>query len=112
MGIALLKAVFLCKPDLIFLHQVANAAGLGASAVLIYPDPQDYDYLDETELYGHVSSNNECKVYPSPKYRKYTKLNSPLNQVLLLNVERWRQKIKKIFPDNCSCLIFEFSNIL
>lgn len=42
---------------LVFLTQVANAAKLNASAVLIYPDPADYQYLfeDTMELFGHVS---------------------------------------------------------
>ncbi|KAM6953380.1 transferrin receptor 1b [Aplochiton taeniatus] len=40
--------------NLSFAQQVFNAARLGASAVLIYPDPQDYPYTDTTELYGHV----------------------------------------------------------
>ncbi|XP_071340776.1 transferrin receptor 1b [Trachinotus anak] len=37
-----------------FAEQVDNAATKGASAVLIYPDPQDYKYLADTALYGHV----------------------------------------------------------
>lgn len=35
--------------------QVANAAKMGASAVLIYPDPTDNTIDENTELYGHVS---------------------------------------------------------
>lgn len=35
--------------------QVANAADRGASAVLIYPDEADYNYVADTVLYGHVS---------------------------------------------------------
>lgn len=31
-----------------------NAATKGASAVLIYPDVEDYKYLADTALYGHV----------------------------------------------------------
>ena len=42
--------VFLC-------FQVANAASKGAAAVLVYPDPQEYKYNNDTELFGHVSSN-------------------------------------------------------
>lgn len=34
---------------------MANAAAKGASAVLIYPDPEDFKYDDKTALYGHVS---------------------------------------------------------
>ncbi|XP_026148445.1 transferrin receptor 1b isoform X2 [Mastacembelus armatus] len=37
-----------------FAEQVDNAATKGASAVLIYPDIQDYKYLADTALYGHV----------------------------------------------------------
>ncbi|XP_044194832.1 transferrin receptor 1b [Thunnus albacares] len=37
-----------------FAEQVNNAAAKGASAVLIYPDPQEYAYIANTELYGHV----------------------------------------------------------
>ncbi|XP_018534822.1 transferrin receptor 1b [Lates calcarifer] len=37
-----------------FAEQVDNAAKKGASAVLIYPDIQDYKYLADTALYGHV----------------------------------------------------------
>ncbi|XP_039982271.1 transferrin receptor 1b [Xiphias gladius] len=37
-----------------FAEQVDNAATKGASAVLIYPDSQDYKYQADTALYGHV----------------------------------------------------------
>uniref|UniRef100_A0AAX7U8J1 Transferrin receptor 1b n=1 Tax=Astatotilapia calliptera TaxID=8154 RepID=A0AAX7U8J1_ASTCA len=37
-----------------FAEQVANAADRGASAVLIYPDEADYNYVADTVLYGHV----------------------------------------------------------
>ncbi|XP_029313940.1 LOW QUALITY PROTEIN: transferrin receptor 1b [Cottoperca gobio] len=37
-----------------FAEQVDNAARKEASAVLIYPDAQDYKYVSNTELYGHV----------------------------------------------------------
>ncbi|XP_033964433.1 transferrin receptor 1b [Pseudochaenichthys georgianus] len=37
-----------------FAEQVDNGAKKGASAVLIYPDPQDYSYNLDTALYGHV----------------------------------------------------------
>ena len=40
---------------LIIFLQVDNAATKGASAVLIYPDSQDYKYQADTALYGHVS---------------------------------------------------------
>lgn len=35
--------------------QVDNAAAKGASAVLIYPDPEQHTYNQNTPLYGHVS---------------------------------------------------------
>ncbi|KAM9337153.1 transferrin receptor 1b [Symphorus nematophorus] len=37
-----------------FAEQVDNAATKGASAVLIYPDSEDYKYVADTALYGHV----------------------------------------------------------
>lgn len=39
----------------LFLRQVANAAKVNAAAVLIYPDPDDFEFEDTTELFGHVS---------------------------------------------------------
>lgn len=42
--------------------QVANAARLNASAVLIYPDPQDYPIGDTVELFGHVSEPRLCRI--------------------------------------------------
>uniref|UniRef100_A0A6Q2Y0C6 Peptidase M28 domain-containing protein n=1 Tax=Esox lucius TaxID=8010 RepID=A0A6Q2Y0C6_ESOLU len=38
----------------LFALQVANVAEMGVSAVLIYPDPDDYKFDRNTELYGHV----------------------------------------------------------
>lgn len=38
-----------------FTTQVANAAKVNASAVLIYPDPADYSLEDGAQLFGHVS---------------------------------------------------------
>lgn len=37
-----------------FAEKVANAASLNASAVLIYPDPVNYNIKDDTALFGHV----------------------------------------------------------
>ncbi|XP_049605601.1 transferrin receptor 1b isoform X2 [Syngnathus scovelli] len=39
---------------LTFAEQVANAEAQGALAVLIYPDPEDFDNMADFELYGHV----------------------------------------------------------
>lgn len=41
----------------LFCLQVANAAKVKASAVLIYPEPTDYPIGETTQLYGHVSVN-------------------------------------------------------
>lgn len=46
-----------------FCLQVANAAKFGASAVLIYADPSDYSFEENTQLFGHVS---ECLFFFSP----------------------------------------------
>ncbi|XP_037135169.1 transferrin receptor 1b [Syngnathus acus] len=40
--------------QLTFAEQVANAEAQGALAVLIYPDPEDFDNMADFELYGHV----------------------------------------------------------
>ncbi|XP_053716932.1 transferrin receptor 1b [Synchiropus splendidus] len=37
-----------------FAEQVKNAEARGVAAVLIFPDPKDYDYRVDTELFGHV----------------------------------------------------------
>lgn len=55
------EQVLFQEQNLVFLlfffsfFQVANAADRGASAVLIYPDEADYNYVADTVLYGHVS---------------------------------------------------------
>lgn len=41
---------------------MANAAKLNASAVLIYPDPEDYSFEDTTELFGHVSEQSDSYI--------------------------------------------------
>lgn len=42
--------------------QVDNAATKGASAVLIYPDAQDYKYLASTPLFGHVGFHTHIRI--------------------------------------------------
>lgn len=47
------------------LRQVANAARVNASAVLIYPDLDDFSFEeseDTTDLFGHVSERTRRKV--------------------------------------------------
>lgn len=53
--------------DLVFMFlimflQVDNAATKGASAVLIYPDTKDYNYLANTSLYGHVGLHTKLFI--------------------------------------------------
>lgn len=55
MNIELKDSVLLLRAgNFSFAEQVDNAAKKGAAAVLIYPDPQDFDYVADTALYGHV----------------------------------------------------------
>lgn len=42
--------------------QVENAASRGASAVLIYPDVEDFNLNDDVELYGHVSPGSSVET--------------------------------------------------
>ncbi|KAJ8375885.1 hypothetical protein SKAU_G00064650 [Synaphobranchus kaupii] len=48
------SVVLLRAGKISFAEKVAYAAKLKAAAVLIYPDPVDYRFLSDTELYGHV----------------------------------------------------------
>nr|XP_019958784.1 PREDICTED: transferrin receptor protein 1-like [Paralichthys olivaceus] len=48
------SVLLLRRGKITFAEQVDNAARKGASAVLIYPDTQDYNYQGDTDLYGHV----------------------------------------------------------
>ncbi|CAM4596082.1 unnamed protein product [Leuciscus chuanchicus] len=48
------KVVLIRAGLLSFAEKVANAASLNASAVLIYPDPLNYEINDDTALFGHV----------------------------------------------------------
>uniref|UniRef100_A0A672GD24 Transferrin receptor 1b n=1 Tax=Salarias fasciatus TaxID=181472 RepID=A0A672GD24_SALFA len=54
-NVALRDSVVLLRAGKIsFAEQVNNAASMGAVAVLIYPDSQDFAYRQDTPLYGHV----------------------------------------------------------
>lgn len=55
--------------DFLFCLQVANAAKMGASAVLIYPDPTDYPIGDSTQLFGHVSDGGLEAIKSSTQLR-------------------------------------------
>ncbi|XP_069552525.1 transferrin receptor 1b [Brachyistius frenatus] len=48
------SVVLLRAGKISFAEQVDNAASKGASAVLIYPDYENYKYRTNTQLYGHV----------------------------------------------------------
>ncbi|XP_060762415.1 transferrin receptor protein 1-like isoform X2 [Neoarius graeffei] len=48
------KIVLIRAGKISFAEKVANAASVNASAVLIYPDPADYMFDQETDLFGHV----------------------------------------------------------
>ncbi|MCJ8745245.1 hypothetical protein PDJAM_G00128060 [Pangasius djambal] len=48
------KIVLIRAGKIGFAEKVANAASVNASAVLIYPDPADYLFDEETSLFGHV----------------------------------------------------------
>uniref|UniRef100_A0AAY4BB98 Transferrin receptor protein 1 n=1 Tax=Denticeps clupeoides TaxID=299321 RepID=A0AAY4BB98_9TELE len=55
MGMSLRGKVLLVRAGRIsFAEKVANAERLNASAVLIYPDPADFNIGDQTDLFGHV----------------------------------------------------------
>lgn len=57
-----------------FAEQVDNAAAKGASAVLIYPDPEQHTYNQSTPLYGHVhlgSGDPYTPGFPSFKQTQF-----------------------------------------
>ncbi|KAI4806563.1 hypothetical protein KUCAC02_017382 [Chaenocephalus aceratus] len=64
--------------DSVFAEQVDNGAKKGASAVLIYPDPQDYSYNLDTALYGHVhlgSGDPYTTGFPSFNHTQFPLFN-------------------------------------
>ncbi|XP_059901676.1 transferrin receptor 1b [Gadus macrocephalus] len=67
------------SPQISFAQQVANAASKGAAAVLVYPDPQEYKYNDDTELFGHVhlgSGDPNTPGFPSIKHTRFLSTRS------------------------------------
>ncbi|XP_072525388.1 transferrin receptor protein 1-like [Salminus brasiliensis] len=48
------KIVLVRAGKISYAEKVANAAAANASAVLIYPDPEDYPFDEGTDLFGHV----------------------------------------------------------
>uniref|UniRef100_A0AAQ4RUQ2 Transferrin receptor protein 1 n=1 Tax=Gasterosteus aculeatus aculeatus TaxID=481459 RepID=A0AAQ4RUQ2_GASAC len=62
-----------------FAEKVANAAKMGASAVLIYPDPTDYPIGDSTQLFGHVhmgSGDPYTPGFPSFNHTQFPPVQS------------------------------------
>ncbi|KAK9538845.1 hypothetical protein VZT92_003992 [Zoarces viviparus] len=62
-----------------FAEKVANAAKMGASAVLIYQDPSDHDIGDSTQLYGHVhmgSGDPYTPGFPSFNHTQFPPVQS------------------------------------
>ncbi|KAJ8011140.1 hypothetical protein DPEC_G00055090 [Dallia pectoralis] len=80
-NIALDGRVLLVKAGRIsFAEKVANAAKLNASAVLIYPDPSDYNGIGgSTQLYGHVhlgSGDPYTPGFPSFNHTQFPPVQS------------------------------------
>uniref|UniRef100_A0A8C4GG21 Transferrin receptor protein 1 n=1 Tax=Dicentrarchus labrax TaxID=13489 RepID=A0A8C4GG21_DICLA len=62
-----------------FAEKVANAAKMNASAVLIYPDPADDTFEEDTELYGHVhmgSGDPYTPGFPSFNHTQFPPVQS------------------------------------
>ncbi|XP_070830659.1 transferrin receptor protein 1-like [Chaetodon trifascialis] len=62
-----------------FAEKVANAAKMSASAVLIYPDPDDYSFGDTTQLFGHVhlgSGDPYTPGFPSFNHTQFPPVQS------------------------------------
>nr|AHE13882.1 transferrin receptor 1 [Monopterus albus] len=62
-----------------FAEKVANAARRKASAVLIYPDPSDYPFGDNTKLFGHVhlgSGDPYTPGFPSFNHTQFPPVQS------------------------------------
>ncbi|XP_029686613.1 transferrin receptor 1a isoform X1 [Takifugu rubripes] len=62
-----------------FAEKVANAAKLNASAVLIYPDPEDYSLEEGTGLFGHVhlgSGDPYTPAFPSFNHTQFPPVES------------------------------------
>ncbi|XP_068427212.1 transferrin receptor 1a [Clinocottus analis] len=60
-------------------EKVANAAKMGASAVLMYPDPDDYSIGDSTALFGHVhlgSGDPYTPGFPSFNHTQFPPVQS------------------------------------
>lgn len=73
------KVVLIRAGLLSFAEKVANAAKCNASAVLIYPDPVNYDINDDTALFGHVhlgTGDPYTPGFPSFNHTQFPPSNS------------------------------------
>uniref|UniRef100_A0A3Q1F2Y6 Transferrin receptor 1b n=1 Tax=Acanthochromis polyacanthus TaxID=80966 RepID=A0A3Q1F2Y6_9TELE len=94
-----------------FAEQVANAAKKGVAAVLIYPDPQDYSYVADTVLYGHVhlgSGDPYTPGFPSFNHTQFPPTQSsglpkiPAQTITANNAAALLKKIGGPAPDASS----------
>ncbi|XP_038134815.1 transferrin receptor 1a [Cyprinodon tularosa] len=75
-----------------YAEKVANAAKMNASAVLIYPDPSDYSFGDNTELYGHVhlgSGDPYTPGFPSFNHTQFPPVESSGLPKILAQTISW-----------------------
>ncbi|XP_024921829.1 transferrin receptor protein 1-like isoform X2 [Cynoglossus semilaevis] len=73
------KVVLLRASENTFAEKVANAAKFGASAVLIYADPSDYSFEENTQLFGHVhlgSGDPYTPAFPSFNHTQFPPIKS------------------------------------
>ncbi|XP_034998627.1 transferrin receptor 1b [Hippoglossus stenolepis] len=73
------SVLLLRRGKITFAEQVDNAARKGASAVLIYPDTQGYNYQGDTDLYGHVhlgSGDPYTPGFPSFNHTQFSPTQS------------------------------------
>ncbi|XP_030612492.1 transferrin receptor 1b [Archocentrus centrarchus] len=104
-----------------FAEQVDNAGKKGASAVLIFPDFEDYEYQSETALYGHVhlgSGDPYTPGFPSFNHTQFPPTQSSglpkiLAQTITCNIAlKLIQKIGGPEPDAASGFKGSFKSVI
>ncbi|XP_053507836.1 transferrin receptor protein 1-like [Ictalurus furcatus] len=73
------KIILIRAGKISFAEKVANAASENASGVLIYPDPADYLFDEDTNLFGHVhlgSGDPFTPGYPSFNHTQFPSAKS------------------------------------
>ncbi|XP_068196117.1 transferrin receptor protein 1-like isoform X2 [Antennarius striatus] len=73
------RVVLLRAGRITFAEKVANAAKMNATAVLIYPDPEDFAFADTTQLFGHVhlgSGDPYTPGFPSFNHTQFPPIQS------------------------------------